>query len=139
MLVPSDFMLQHEHALQALNLSINFRGSATNRNSNGGASYKDSNVERQQSEQGPQNSNITNYIDFSKSNEQYGNYFNNNDTEEAAVSSPGSEEQTKSKSFEPVQLRFNSDSLIKVSEAMEKANGPLGNAKSFNNPASSSN
>ena len=138
--IPNNILLQHEHALKVLNLTMNMGDSSMNGTNSSALSGNNTIGEQQYQQEEPQSNSHdnSNYIDFSETNKQYGNHFNaKNDVPTPPL--PATEEQKESKSYEPVQLRFNSASLLKSSTAMEKsARGPVDMNNSSKNGDSSS-
>ena len=76
--IPNNILLQHEHALKVLNLTMNMGDSSMNGTNSSALSGNNTIGEQQYQQEEPQSNSHdnSNYIDFSETNKQYGNHFN---------------------------------------------------------------
>ena len=113
LVVPDDASAQHEHALRILNLRMTSKDTETKLSKPEATSKKSV-------------CDTSKYIDFTTTNKYYGKLFDPIRGKDEAKPPPedtsaSSDEQKEAMKFEPVTLRFNPESLLKMSNEMVNA------------------
>ena len=115
LVVPNDPIARHEHALRVLNLRMTSKDTETKLSKPEATSKKSV-------------CDTSKYIDFTTTNKYYGKLFDPirgkdeaKPLHEHTSASASSDEQKEAMTFEPVTLRFNPESLLKMSNEMVNA------------------